>query len=147
MILVNFPFSKIITKKVKTPPSFQISEFLCENRTSVLIINTSVVILLSTSFFQSSKMSNIKVSEDVVELCTIIETNGDKIDDKTSITFGKLFDLYENISENLVAFLRRAKKFKFVDFEGEMLFQGKDNETRITLLKSAAEVKQIASES
>jgi len=91
-------------------------------------------------------MSNIKVSEDVVELCTIIETNGDKIDDKT-ITFGKLFDLYENISENLVAFLRRAKKFKFVDFEGEMLFQGKDNETRITLLKSAAEVKQIASES
>ena len=93
-------------------------------------------------------MSNIKVSEDVVELCTIIETNGDKIDDQKSvITFGKLFDLYENISENLVAFLRRAKKFKFVEFEGEMLFQGKDNETKITLLKSAAEVKQIASES
>ena len=93
-------------------------------------------------------MANIKVSEDVVELCTIIETNGEKLDDQTTvITFGKLFDLYENISENLVAFLRRAKKFKFIQFEGEMLFQGKDNETKITLLKTATEVKQIASES
>ena len=137
-----FPFGKIITKKVKTPPSFQISEF--ENQTSV---SNHKHFLFSYQQFERNKMSNIKVSEDVVELCTIIETNGDQIDDKTSITFGKLFDLYENISENLVAFLRRAKKFKFVDFEGEMLFQGKDNETRITLLKSAAEVKQIASES
>ena len=93
-------------------------------------------------------MANIKVSEDVVELCSMIETNGEKIEDQKSvITFGKLFDLYENISENLVAFLRRAKKFGFVQFEGEMLFQGKDNETKITLVKTAAEVKQIASES
>lgn len=37
----------------------------------------------------------------------------------------------------------RARKHKFVDFEGEMLFQRRDDNVPIFMLKTTEEIKQI----
>lgn len=49
-------------------------------------------------------------------------------------TFGDLFSAYERISNKLVGILLRARRQDIVDFEGEMLFQGRDNHVIIRLL-------------
>ena len=50
------------------------------------------------------------------------------------ITFGELFEAYLTISNKLVGTLIRARKNKFVYFQGEMLYQGRDENVPITLL-------------
>lgn len=40
----------------------------------------------------------------------------------------------------------RARKHKFVDFEGEMLFQRRDDNVPIFMLKTTEEIKQILDE-
>uniref|UniRef100_A0A3Q3QBX4 Actin-binding Rho-activating protein n=2 Tax=Monopterus albus TaxID=43700 RepID=A0A3Q3QBX4_MONAL len=52
---------------------------------------------------------------------------------RTVITFGRLFDRYVKISDKVVGILLRCRKHKMLDFEGEMLWQGKDNDVIITL--------------
>jgi hypothetical protein len=82
------------------------------------------------------KTGSTEISKDVQELCEIIKENGEKQEDGTYyVTFRTLFDLYENISENVVRDLLRARKLKLVTFEGEMLFQGRDDKTLIQLLQ------------
>lgn len=49
-----------------------------------------------------------------------------------TVEFGKLFDRYVS---KLVGILLRARKQRLVDFEGEMLWQGKDDHVLITLLQ------------
>lgn len=39
--------------------------------------------------------------------------------------------------------LIRARKYGLVQFEGEMLYQGQDNNKIITLLKTMEEIRQI----
>ena len=56
-------------------------------------------------------------------------------DGTVSVTFGKLFDAYTRISDTLVGWLVRARKRGYVTFEGEMLYQGKDNDVIITRIK------------
>ena len=70
-----------------------------------------------------------------IELCGIIEDNGMRINEnQSSINFGRLFEIYTVISNKVVGILLRARKYGFVAFEGEMLFQRKDDHVVITLL-------------
>uniref|UniRef100_A0A8C2WY85 Si:dkey-29b11.3 n=1 Tax=Cyclopterus lumpus TaxID=8103 RepID=A0A8C2WY85_CYCLU len=52
-----------------------------------------------------------------------------------TVEFGKLFEHYVTISNKLVGVLLRARKQGLVDFEGEMLWQGKDDHAVITLMQ------------
>mmetsp|Transcript_6010 Transcript_6010/g.11026 ORF Transcript_6010/g.11026 Transcript_6010/m.11026 type:complete len:693 (-) Transcript_6010:124-2202(-) len=53
------------------------------------------------------------------------------------VTFGVMFVAYQDISDTLVGILRRAKKYKCVEFEGDMLFQGQSDRVVITLTPKA----------
>ncbi|KAM9364135.1 actin-binding Rho-activating protein [Pholidichthys leucotaenia] len=49
------------------------------------------------------------------------------------ITFGRLFDRYVKISDKVVGILLRCRKHKMLDFKGEMLWKGQDDDVIITL--------------
>ena len=94
------------------------------------------------------KKAHQRISGEIVELCAIIEDQGHKLDnERTQIKFGRLFDIYTVTSNKAVGVLLRARKYGFVDFQGETLFQRRDDETIITLLMAASKVKEIARES
>ncbi len=59
------------------------------------------------------------------------------------IAFGELFSIYVVVSNKLVGVLLRARKHGIVDFEGETLFQGRDDKTVVTLNKDPAEVRRL----
>ncbi|XP_029948160.1 actin-binding Rho-activating protein [Salarias fasciatus] len=52
---------------------------------------------------------------------------------RTVISFGRLFDRYVKISDKVVGILLRCRKHKMLDFEGEMLWKGQDDDVIITL--------------
>ncbi|CAJ1050825.1 actin-binding Rho-activating protein [Xyrichtys novacula] len=52
---------------------------------------------------------------------------------RTVITFGRLFDRYVKISDKVVGILLRCRKHKMLDFEGEMLWKGQDDDVLIIL--------------
>ena len=69
-------------------------------------------------------------------LVEIITKHGKSVEDnKHSITFKELFELYKVISNKVVGLLIRARKHGLVAFEGEMLYQKRDDNTIITLLR------------
>uniref|UniRef100_A0A3P9AYB2 Si:dkey-29b11.3 n=1 Tax=Maylandia zebra TaxID=106582 RepID=A0A3P9AYB2_9CICH len=75
---------------------------------------------------------------EVQELCEVIRSIGESggSDGKViTVRFGKLFEHYVTISNKLVGILLRARKQRLVDFEGEMLWQGKDDHVVIILLQ------------
>lgn len=83
----------------------------------------------------------IKAHEDVEDeirvLCTVIEEHGTPLDgDIVEIKFGELFRLYSVISNKVVGVLIRARKHGYVEFEGEMLYQKRDDNVVIRLVKS-----------
>ncbi|XP_077454782.1 actin-binding Rho-activating protein [Stigmatopora argus] len=88
---------------------------------------------------QRGKDAHTHISREVQELCEVIKDIGvqaEKQDESAiSVEFGKLFERYVTISNKLVGILLRARKQKLVDFEGEMLWQGKDDHVVITLLQ------------
>ncbi|CAN9513926.1 unnamed protein product [Ophioblennius macclurei] len=98
---------------------------------------------------QRGKDAHQHISREVEELCEVIRNIGeprDKIVTASrnegklmSVTFGKLFEHYVTISNKLVGVLLRARKQGLVEFEGEMLWQGKDDHVVITLVQCAAE--------
>lgn len=45
------------------------------------------------------------------------------------------------INDKLVGLLLRARKHKFIEFEGEVLFQRRDDDVPIFMLKSIREIK------
>lgn len=55
-------------------------------------------------------------------------------DGSYSIQFGKLFEAYTKISNKLVGMLLRARKQGLVMFEGEMLYQRRDDHVVIYCL-------------
>ncbi|KAG8582645.1 hypothetical protein GDO81_008145 [Engystomops pustulosus] len=76
------------------------------------------------------------LGKEVEQLCLVIRNIGVTADDGlTSVTFGKLFDTYVTISNKLVGVLLRARKYGLLQFEGEMLWQGRDDHVVITLLE------------
>ncbi|EMP39086.1 Actin-binding Rho-activating protein [Chelonia mydas] len=56
-------------------------------------------------------------------------------DGNVRVTFRQLFETYVTISNKVVGILLRARKYGLVQFEGEMLWQGKDDNVIITLLE------------
>ncbi|CAN9512193.1 unnamed protein product [Ophioblennius macclurei] len=52
---------------------------------------------------------------------------------RITISFGRLFDRYVKISDKVVGILLRCRKHKMLDFEGEMLWKGQDDDVVITL--------------
>lgn len=98
------------------------------------------------------KKAHERISNEIVELCHVIEDNGQKMPSdtqeyKTVVTFGRLFDIYTVISNKLVGVLLRARKYGLVTFEGETLFQRRDDHVEVTLLYPAAKVREMAKES
>ncbi|XP_026150267.1 actin-binding Rho-activating protein [Mastacembelus armatus] len=92
---------------------------------------------------QRGKDACTHISREVQELCEVIRNIGDpgqkdgngREEEIITVEFGKLFERYVTISNKLVGILLRARKQGLVDFEGEMLWQGKDNHVVITLLQ------------
>ncbi|XP_076618360.1 actin-binding Rho-activating protein isoform X1 [Colletes latitarsis] len=85
------------------------------------------------------------ILKEVVELCEVIYHEGTPCRDQpeiTAITFGDLFNIYTHINDKCVGLLLRARKQKFVDFEGECLFQRRDDDVPIYLVKPIAEIRQ-----
>ncbi|XP_028302446.1 actin-binding Rho-activating protein [Gouania willdenowi] len=52
---------------------------------------------------------------------------------RTAISFGRLFDRYVKISDKVVGILLRCRKHKMLEFEGEMLWKGQDDDVIVTL--------------
>lgn len=73
------------------------------------------------------------ISREVRELREAIKRIGEpgKV---VTVEFGKLFEHYVTISNKLVGILLRARKQGLVEFDGEMLWQGRDDHVVITLL-------------
>ena len=58
--------------------------------------------------------------------------------------FKDIFDIYQTISNKVVGILARARKNRLVHFEGETLFQGENDATNITLLRSAKHIEVLS---
>uniref|UniRef100_A0A3Q3JGF1 Actin-binding Rho-activating protein n=1 Tax=Monopterus albus TaxID=43700 RepID=A0A3Q3JGF1_MONAL len=84
---------------------------------------------------ERAKRAERHILREVDDMCFVIRTLADPDPDgKTRITFGELFDRYVRISDKVVGILMRARKHGKVEFEGEMLWQGRDDDVIITLL-------------
>ncbi|KFM64341.1 Actin-binding Rho-activating protein, partial [Stegodyphus mimosarum] len=82
------------------------------------------------------------ISNEVIFLCEMISEYGTPGENETTwITFGELFQIYTAISNKVVGILMRARKHGLVHFEGEMLFQRRDDDVIITLLKPINEIR------
>ncbi|XP_045131210.1 actin-binding Rho-activating protein-like isoform X2 [Portunus trituberculatus] len=82
------------------------------------------------------------VNAEVVFLCDMIHQEGIPLPDGTAvIAFGELFQIYTRISNKLVGMLLRARKYSLLTFEGETLFQRRDDHVPIKLLKPIQEIR------
>ncbi|KAK5862646.1 hypothetical protein PBY51_018017 [Eleginops maclovinus] len=91
------------------------------------------------------KDAHTHISREVEELCEVIRIIGEPAvkngdggggDGRVvTVEFKKLFEHYVNISNKLVGVLLRARKQRLINFEGEMLWQGKDDHAVITLFR------------
>ena len=93
------------------------------------------------------KYAGAHISQEVKALCNVILQMGDEQPDGTvAVTFGRLFERYTRISNKVVGMLLRARKQNLVDFEGEMLFQRRDDNVVITLLHMPEDVQNDSDE-
>ncbi|XP_003782461.1 actin-binding Rho-activating protein [Otolemur garnettii] len=89
-----------------------------------------------TKTAERAKRAEEHIYREIMDLCFIIRTMArHRRDGKIQVTFGDLFDRYIRISDKVVGILMRARKHGLVDFEGEMLWQGRDDHVVITLLE------------
>ncbi|XP_004607732.2 actin-binding Rho-activating protein [Sorex araneus] len=89
-----------------------------------------------TKTAERAKRAEEHIHREIRDLCFIIRTMArHRRDGKIQVTFGDLFDRYVRISDKVVGILMRARKHGLVDFEGEMLWQGRDDQVVITLLE------------
>lgn len=85
---------------------------------------------------ERAKRAEEHIYREIMELCFVIRTMArHRRDGKIQVTFGELFDRYVRISDKVVGILMRARKHGLVHFEGEMLWQGRDDHVVITLLE------------
>nr|XP_060631752.1 actin-binding Rho-activating protein [Anolis sagrei ordinatus] len=89
-----------------------------------------------TKTAERAKRAEDHIHREMKDMCFIIRTMArHRRDGKIQVTFGELFDRYVRISDKVVGILMRARKHGMVDFEGEMLWQGRDDHVIITLLE------------
>ncbi|KAK0166738.1 hypothetical protein PV327_004227 [Microctonus hyperodae] len=84
------------------------------------------------------------ILKEILELCEIIYQNGQPCKDHpeiTGISFGDLFNIYVAISDKCVGLLLRARKQGLVEFEGECLFQRRDDNVPVFLVKPISEIR------
>lgn len=85
---------------------------------------------------QRGKDAHSHIGREVIELCQVIRDIGVRGEDgRTAVRFDALFETYVTISNKLVGVLLRARRQGLVHFEGEMLWQGRDDGVLITLLQ------------
>lgn len=90
------------------------------------------------------------ICKEMLELCEMIDQFGQPLftqrekpnDPRKVISFGELFTMYTVISDKLVGMLLRARKHKILDFEGEVLFQRRDDHVPIILLKPIDDIRK-----
>ncbi|XP_020299731.1 actin-binding Rho-activating protein-like isoform X2 [Pseudomyrmex gracilis] len=91
------------------------------------------------------RKANAHILKEILELCEMISQEGTPCRDQPDvigIMFGDLFNIYTNINDKCVGLLLRARKQKFVEFEGECLFQRRDDNVPIFLVKPIEEIRQ-----
>ncbi|KAI4502683.1 hypothetical protein M0802_002595 [Mischocyttarus mexicanus] len=91
------------------------------------------------------RKANAHILREILELCDIIYQNGTPCRDQpdiTGITFGDLFNIYTHISDKCVGLLLRARKQGVVEFQGECLFQRRDDDVPIFLVKPIGEIRE-----
>jgi len=82
------------------------------------------------------------VNMEVIDLCRMIYNNGFHLNNgHTLMLFGEIFTIYQKISNKVVGILARARKNRLVHFEGETLWQGEDEFTNVTLLRSIKDIQ------
>ena len=94
----------------------------------------SKLVMRYMSMIRCRQLKILFPKQEILELCEVIYMNGysldeSEVDEDTAafsvIKFGDLFKMYTRISDKVVGLLLRAKKYRLVYFEPEMLFQGK----------------------
>ncbi|VDK59434.1 unnamed protein product [Anisakis simplex] len=91
--------------------------------------------------------AGVYVSREVLFLCETIEANATGEHPNRVIKFGPLFYTYAHYSDKLVGMLLRARKYKLVDFEGEMLYQGQDDHKIIRMLMPIEKIREAVTSS
>eukprot|EP00466_Bigelowiella_natans_P015307 jgi/Bigna1/138851/aug1.47_g13559 len=82
-----------------------------------------------------AEKAKLWVKQQIGILLTVIKREGSKgPQGHHQVNFGKLFTAYQDISDTLVGMLRRARKYKGLTFEGDMLYQGVSDKVVISLL-------------
>lgn len=93
------------------------------------------------------KKANIQVYQEMLELCQVIDVDGQPVSKKNPdikmIYFGELFNIYTHINDKLVGLLLRARKHDLIQFEGECLFQRRDDHVPVYLTKPIAQIRDI----
>uniref|UniRef100_A0A182IQA8 Uncharacterized protein n=2 Tax=Anopheles atroparvus TaxID=41427 RepID=A0A182IQA8_ANOAO len=93
------------------------------------------------------KKANIQVYQEMLELCQVIDVDGQPVSKKNPdmkmIYFGELFNIYTHINDKLVGLLLRARKHEFIQFEGECLFQRRDDHVPVYLTKPITQIRDI----
>ncbi|XP_030073895.1 actin-binding Rho-activating protein isoform X2 [Microcaecilia unicolor] len=88
-----------------------------------------------TKTAERAKRAETHIYREMKDMCFIIKSMAEPgPEGRIQVTFGELFDTYVNISDKVVGILMRARKHRLVHFEGEMLWQGRDDHVIITLL-------------
>merc|ERR1712168_255638 len=81
------------------------------------------------------------VTKEVIDLCRMIYNHGFRLNNgHTLMLFGEIFNIYQKISNKVVGILARARKNRLVHFEGETLWQGRNDETNVTLLRPIQDI-------
>ena len=95
---------------------------------------------------QRGRKAHDRISNEIVELCEIIELQGASPAagevGVCQIPFGRLFEIYTRISNKVVGVLLRARRHGLVHFEGETLFQRRDDHVAVTLLKPTEDIRR-----
>merc|ERR1719412_1413191 len=88
-----------------------------------------------------AKKYNESCMREILQLCGLIAEKGFTDEGgQRAILFGDLFEIYRFISDKCCGLLLRARRYKLLSFVGEMLFQGRDDKTVITMERTFAEI-------
>ncbi|KAJ8714483.1 hypothetical protein PYW07_002708 [Mythimna separata] len=92
-----------------------------------------------------------RVCTEMKELCEIIDQYGrtpcksllpPELKDATRvISFGELFSIYTVINDKLVGLLIRTRKHQLTFFEGEVLFQKRDDDVPVFLMQTIQDIR------
>ncbi|KAJ8718401.1 hypothetical protein PYW08_002638 [Mythimna loreyi] len=93
-----------------------------------------------------------RVCTEMKELCEIIDQYGKtpcksllppELKDATRvISFGELFSIYTVINDKLVGLLIRTRKHQLTYFEGEVLFQKRDDDVPVFLMQPIQDIRE-----